>query len=142
MARVDRGIPFSAGLALVLIVLAAIPRETTAGTSEASGPAPRGFRCGWPYPASLAPGTYTVKVGVFSVRPFDESRHFISGVDAALQHEASFRVSRQLSVIAGARCTEVSLGIDVHTNGFQDVVAIQRAQKRQSRELVQIIDAA
>ena len=66
MARVDRGTPFSAVLALVLIVLAAIPRETTAGTSEASGPAPRGFRCGWPYPASLAPGTYTVKVGVFS----------------------------------------------------------------------------
>ena len=46
----------------------AIPRDTTAGTSEAPGPAPRmrGFRCGWPYPASLAPGTYAVKVGVFS----------------------------------------------------------------------------
>src|SRR5204862_2750045 len=47
MARVDRGIPFSAVLALVLSVLAAIPRETTAGTSEASGPAPPAVAYGW-----------------------------------------------------------------------------------------------
>src|SRR5207248_1913708 len=72
----------------------------------------------------------------------DFSSAFLRGVNAALQNETSLRIGRQLCVIVGTGRTEVSLGIDVHANGFQDVIAIQRSQKRQGGELMQIVDAS
>jgi hypothetical protein len=63
-------------------------------------------------------------------------------VAAALQRQASLRIRRQRVVIVGLGGAEVALGIDVQPDRLEDVVVEQRAQERQRRILMYVVDAA
>src|SRR5206468_7482461 len=79
--------------------------------------------------------------GVLGMRLTNEPHSFFGRINAALQREAPLRIGGERRVVVVARGAKITFGVDMQANRLEHIVAVERTQEWQRRELMQVVDA-